>query len=288
MKRAFTLIELLVVIAIIAILAAILFPVFAQAKLSAKRTQDLSNVKQLALGALMYASDNDDTLLSFPYAGRWSSPSYPNPGDFFERPFWSDILMPYVKSKGLFSTATNSDILYGPGGYLYPGQLNAADTDLTRRYRVTYALNHMISRADFGPLSPGATSATSIDVPAEIAMLGPSQYAWTYSSCQDENGETKWFWNISTGGWGYELFGAMNNRSAITTRGGFNGGANFAFTDGHASFAKAVIMGKLGNVNDTVSGLFSGYFPKVKTSNKPAPAGTCPWDVAPGTAGFAY
>ncbi|HCD99964.1 MAG TPA: prepilin-type cleavage/methylation domain-containing protein, partial [Armatimonadetes bacterium] len=67
MKRAFTLIELLVVIAIIAILTAILFPVFAQAKLSAKRTQDLSNVKQLALGALMYASDNDDTLLSFPY-----------------------------------------------------------------------------------------------------------------------------------------------------------------------------------------------------------------------------
>ncbi len=60
MKRAFTLIELLVVIAIIAILAAILFPVFAQAKAAAKKTVCLSNVKQQALAFTMYANDNDD------------------------------------------------------------------------------------------------------------------------------------------------------------------------------------------------------------------------------------
>ncbi len=59
-RKAFTLIELLVVIAIIAILAAILFPVFAQAKLAAKKTADLSNVKQISLGALTYSGDNDD------------------------------------------------------------------------------------------------------------------------------------------------------------------------------------------------------------------------------------
>jgi prepilin-type N-terminal cleavage/methylation domain-containing protein len=56
-QKAFTLIELLVVIAIIAILAAILFPVFAQAKAAAKKTNDLSNQKQLGLGMLMYAGD---------------------------------------------------------------------------------------------------------------------------------------------------------------------------------------------------------------------------------------
>lgn len=61
-RRAFTLIELLVVIAIIAILAAILFPVFAQAKAAAKKTSDLSNLKQNMLATLMYAGDNEDYL----------------------------------------------------------------------------------------------------------------------------------------------------------------------------------------------------------------------------------
>src|SRR5450755_373290 len=60
LKRAFTLIELLVVIAIIAILAAILFPVFAQAKLAAKKTVAISNQKQIGLAILMYANDYDD------------------------------------------------------------------------------------------------------------------------------------------------------------------------------------------------------------------------------------
>jgi prepilin-type N-terminal cleavage/methylation domain-containing protein/prepilin-type processing-associated H-X9-DG protein len=63
-RAAFTLIELLVVIAIIAILAAILFPVFAQAKLAAKKTADLSNLKQLGVATLLYLGDNDDNLFT--------------------------------------------------------------------------------------------------------------------------------------------------------------------------------------------------------------------------------
>jgi len=61
-RKGFTLIELLVVIAIIAILAAILFPVFARAREKARQTSCLSNVKQLALGTQMYATDCDDIL----------------------------------------------------------------------------------------------------------------------------------------------------------------------------------------------------------------------------------
>jgi prepilin-type N-terminal cleavage/methylation domain-containing protein len=60
MRKAFTLIELLVVIAIIAILAAILFPVFAQAKAAAKKTAALSNAKQIGTSSMMYATDHDD------------------------------------------------------------------------------------------------------------------------------------------------------------------------------------------------------------------------------------
>ncbi len=70
--RGFTLIELLVVIAIIAILAAILFPVFARAREKARQTSCLSNVKQLGLGFLMYAQDYDERLLPMSNSGgRW-------------------------------------------------------------------------------------------------------------------------------------------------------------------------------------------------------------------------
>jgi|CXWL01.1.fsa_nt_gi prepilin-type N-terminal cleavage/methylation domain-containing protein/prepilin-type processing-associated H-X9-DG protein len=86
LRRAFTLIELLVVIAIIAILAAILFPVFAQAKESAKQTTCVSNTKQTALASLMYASDFDDTMTRHDNNGSClygENPcSYPDWGDF--------------------------------------------------------------------------------------------------------------------------------------------------------------------------------------------------------------
>ncbi len=86
--RGFTLIELLVVIAIIAILAAILFPVFAQAKRAAKDSAALSNLKQTAVSHALYAADNDDYCIiyeqgSFPYAA------------------WPVLIQPYMKNVGL-------------------------------------------------------------------------------------------------------------------------------------------------------------------------------------------
>mgnify|MGYP002781065038 CR=1 FL=1 len=107
MKRAFTLIELLVVIAIIAILAAILFPVFAQAKVAAKKTQSLSNLKQMGTAAALYAGDADGgypTWSEYFYVtsnsgagGTLAGSGIAAGADTRDR-YWDAKLLPYVKS----------------------------------------------------------------------------------------------------------------------------------------------------------------------------------------------
>jgi len=96
MRRGFTLIELLVVIAIIAILAAILFPVFARARAKAKSIKCLSNMKEVTLGCLMYADDYDEV------TGKWEQgPS----GVCYT---WVTQVMPYVKNHEIFGCPSNS------------------------------------------------------------------------------------------------------------------------------------------------------------------------------------
>lgn len=106
MKRsAFTLIELLVVIAIIAILAAILFPVFAKAKFAAKKTGDLSNVKQLSLGMTIYTTDYDDIYPSA-YFHRAFNPALGGTNSGYIH--WSAMIQPYVKNTQLFVSPLDS------------------------------------------------------------------------------------------------------------------------------------------------------------------------------------
>ncbi len=105
MRRGFTLIELLVVIAIIAILAAILFPVFARAREKARQTSCLNNVKQLVLGINMYAQDYDESL---PMSRHRSNPTASWQG-------WNTLVDPYVKNTQVFTcpSETNYSVGYG-------------------------------------------------------------------------------------------------------------------------------------------------------------------------------
>jgi len=116
-NRAFTLIELLVVIAIIAILAAILFPVFAQAKAAAKKTSSLSNVKQLVLASLMYDNDYDDN---------WCAEGYANPANNWGwQMTWQMETLPYIKNTGIFldpsDSHKNDRTFYTGPMFSYPG-----------------------------------------------------------------------------------------------------------------------------------------------------------------------
>lgn len=94
-RRGFTLIELLVVIAIIAILAAFLFPVFAQARDTARQAACLSNLRQLGMGTMQYAQDYDDYYPGQPYSAVVDGRQ--------RRVWWSDMIFPYVMSAGVYA-----------------------------------------------------------------------------------------------------------------------------------------------------------------------------------------
>ncbi len=122
--RAFTLIELLVVIAIIAILASILFPVFAQAKAAAKATTCLSNMKQLGTGGIMYSNDYDDVLLPIADGAPapWESAATIAQGtDNWS--MWTDLLQPYTKSGNV--TVANY-MQHQPSGVFYDPSASVA------------------------------------------------------------------------------------------------------------------------------------------------------------------
>ncbi|HEV2472336.1 MAG TPA: DUF1559 domain-containing protein, partial [Chthonomonadales bacterium] len=127
-KRAFTLIELLVVIAIIAILAAILFPVFAQAREKARSISCLSNIKQVGLAMMMYAQDYDEHLVWADSYGSYTC--YPDwdggtSGPCFGWISWKHPLVPYIKNTQLWTCPSRSQ----QPGYGIAYNTNSADDD---------------------------------------------------------------------------------------------------------------------------------------------------------------
>ncbi|MFZ4506164.1 MAG: prepilin-type N-terminal cleavage/methylation domain-containing protein [Fimbriimonas sp.] len=214
-SKAFTLIELLVVIAIIAILAAILFPVFAQAKAAAKKTADLSNHKQIVYAIMMYASDNDDATCKTHHDLE--------PGETVADLYtWYTPLQSYLKSKDVFrDPAVSSDPT------LFTPQLTLADWQTVR---TDYLINGFFAHgAVLGSFSRPAEQIIVAERNTNIAFF--DYHAWP--SAPDGNWERGFL-----DGSGYQIgdLAAETQVPDAKNVGRHNGGNNYSFVDGHAKW----------------------------------------------------
>jgi prepilin-type N-terminal cleavage/methylation domain-containing protein/prepilin-type processing-associated H-X9-DG protein len=225
MKKAFTLIELLVVIAIIAILAAILFPVFAQAKLAAKKTVDLSNMKQIGTVFMLYGQDNDD---------RFPLTSFPSKGNT-----WPMTCQAYIKNWDMFRSPGDLSTLW-PAAGTKPPQPDTPATDARWNFRWTsYLLSAYISGAYTSPTgSSGEFSVqSSLNSPANVVYV-----ALARDDVAPRDHFHGFYWGTpseQTSGYMQNLtFDATNNITKEIKLNAFGEGCNFTYVDGHAKFGK--------------------------------------------------
>jgi len=195
LKMGFTLIELLVVIAIIAILAAILFPVFSRAREKARQTNCLSNVKQMMLGCQMYSSDYDEMLPSQWYDADGSGGEAA--GDYT----WRTAILPYVKNAQIFQCPSKRMTGTFNGGM---------DVGANGGYGVNAV--HWAANA---PTPPPGQSDGDIQYPATCVFLGETEGSEAFANTSGANAHDDTTW-----------ISAANSRH--------NGTSNFGFCDGHA------------------------------------------------------
>lgn len=262
-RKGFTLIELLVVIAIIAILAAILFPVFARARDKARQTACLNNLKQLALGVIMYSNDWDECA---PGAGHPFA-IYANsawPVDKYVA--WQVNIEPYVKSKAMYNCPSAAMIstvaLDSTAGYQkvsgVPMPDDWANVKISYAFNVILQLstklppaganNYPCSWFNWGGMQAGPGVANNCDpktgygghnfaalkVPADVMMIGDA--AGPIELCYDKANVTEFCPDGSQPNCNGPLSQGGDN-FALTAR--HNSGNNWAYADGHAKWQRA-------------------------------------------------
>lgn len=189
-RSGFTLIELLVVIAIIAILAAILFPVFAQAKLAAKKASDLSNQKQILTAVFMYQSDADDVfpMLRNGPSGWVAIPKAP------QIMSGHNAVDPYAKNRAIWTapndTLSRCDGTDGTSSYVYEapnnysgftgGGISYCFTYNNPNSYLAFGISGWQSGTVFTAAHSSSLSSTSVGAPADTIFLVPSYISWSY------------------------------------------------------------------------------------------------------------
>jgi prepilin-type N-terminal cleavage/methylation domain-containing protein/prepilin-type processing-associated H-X9-DG protein len=250
--RAFTLIELLVVIAIIAILAAILFPVFAQAKEAAKKTMCLSNEKNIGLATIMYSNDFDDV-----YVLVQRTPSMQEDPLGLGLP-WQTMVNPYVKNGAKEDTVTLGNNEMVGGVWNCPDFPNQA---VPRQYGINmHIAGDPTGNSDFG--SPYTSiSQTGLNYPASKVLIVEKGYMGRATGVSPDTTDfqlaqfeaVEWGWAPGQ----FDLQNAIraDNDTDNTAQGypwsngmprfRHNGISNFIYADGHAKGTK---IGQLGGV----------------------------------------
>jgi len=223
MKRGFTLIELLVVIAIIAILAAILFPVFARAREKARQTSCLNNVKQITLGFMMYAQDYDEFI---------RSAYIPNA---VHHTYWTWMfgIAPYVKNFQVLR-CPNESFDMGTYGLYFP-DLNYP----TDRLRLSYGMNRNLG------YSSSRYKLGEIKRPSECILIGDSGPHLNSARTGASTGHTQYINNAAP-----EPPPEFPDRWFIESHAVYlrhNMTGNVGFVDGHA---KAVNRGFVTNASN--------------------------------------
>jgi prepilin-type N-terminal cleavage/methylation domain-containing protein/prepilin-type processing-associated H-X9-DG protein len=268
-RRAFTLIELLVVIAIIAILAAILFPVFAQAKAAAKKTTCLSSLKEIGLATVMYSNDYDDEIVSAGFAYAIPPATY----DYWDAGvYWDYLVTPYIKNGTTQSDTTSREtggIWHCPE---FPTQVQNGNYGINQglapaQYPGGAFHNWSASNATF---YANVVSFTALGTPADTILIsekgsnGPldrsdesfwiNEYLYTTGTNNGQNDNDN---AIEQQGDCDATAATEWNQCPYTprfrhTRSTNNGQGNFAFADGHAKSKPVYGIGYIKNIYDPV------------------------------------